>query len=54
MRKSRQVPEVRETAVLNRGKQDEPVNGSLAELTGKSINEAFRSSTNAMPLNTFS
>ena len=52
--RSWEVPEVGETAVLERGRQDEPVNVSLAELTGKSINEAFSSSTNVMPLNTFS
>lgn len=52
--KSWEVPAVGETAVRRRGGQDEPVNVSLAELAGKSINEAFSSSANVMLLNTFS
>lgn len=43
-----------ETAVFERGRRDEPVNGGLAEPTGESINDAFSSSTNEMSLNAFS
>lgn len=48
MGKRRGVPKV-----LERGKRDEPVNVSLAELPAKAVNEAFSRSTNGTPLSQF-